>query len=89
MQTTSRLNVFARVILTFILIGACFGAFTMYAAWDHNPQGEFHDETGVHWLDWLRVGFSWFVAVAGLPCLIATIFRILFSPRNRDNTSLI
>lgn len=55
----------------FCLLGLCLGALMMYAAWDHNPQGEFHDETGIHWLTWLGIGFSWLVAVAGIPCLMA------------------
>jgi hypothetical protein len=36
----------------FCLLGLCLGALIMFAAWDHNPQGEFHEETGVHWLYW-------------------------------------
>lgn len=56
----------------------------MYVAWEHNPQGEFHDDTGVHWLYWLGIGFSWFVAVAGIPCLMATaVSCILFLSKRR------
>lgn len=68
----------------FCLLGLCLGALTMYAAWDHNPQGEFYDETGIHWLAWLGIGFSWFVTVAGIPCLMApAVSCILFLSRRR------
>jgi len=36
----------------------------MYVAWQHNAQGEVHDQSGVHWLHWLGIGVSWLVAVA-------------------------
>ena len=28
----------------------------MYAAWDHNPQGRFHEDGAIHWDQWLIVG---------------------------------
>lgn len=68
----------------FCLLGFCLGALMLYVAWDHNPQGEFRDETGVHWLAWLGIGFSWFIAVAGIPCLMpASVSCILFLVRRR------
>jgi hypothetical protein len=71
------LGVLARLILVaFTLLGLCFGAFAMYAAWQHNPQGEFHDETGVHWIDWLSIGGFWVAAIAGVPWLFAISFRL-------------
>jgi hypothetical protein len=38
------------IVLGFIA-GLCVASLFGYAAWDHNPQGEFHDwETGaIHW----------------------------------------
>ena len=44
-------------------VGALAAAATMTAAWDHNPQGEFHEAGVVHWADWLFVGGSWFVVI--------------------------
>jgi hypothetical protein len=49
------------------VVGAAAGlpiaAVMMYIAWQHNPQGGFHDETGIHWLVWISIGFSWLVMV--------------------------
>ena len=36
----------------------------MAVAWDHNPQGGFHEAGVVRWSDWLFVGGSWFVVIA-------------------------
>jgi len=63
--------------------GVCAGIVVagvmMYIAWDHNPQGEFHSgELGVNWADWLFLGFSWFVPVALVSCLISgTVISLL------------
>lgn len=58
------------ILAVFTVIGLTVGAFMMYLGWRHNPQGAFHDETGVYWGYWLLLGFSWFVAIAGLPYVI-------------------
>lgn len=58
------------ILGVFTLIGLAVGAFMMYVAWKHNPQGEFHDETRVFWGYWLLLGFSWFVAITGVPYAI-------------------
>jgi ABC-type phosphate/phosphonate transport system permease subunit len=52
-------------------------AFAMYAAWDHNPQGEFHETfrdgtTVIHWGDWLGIGLSWFLMV-GVPIFLGAV----------------
>ena len=47
-----------------VLLGVAVAAFVMYAAWQHNPQGEFHEmgvdgtET-IHWGWWGLIGLSW------------------------------
>lgn len=43
----------------------------MYVAWQHNAQGEVHEESGVHWLYWLGIGVSWLVVVS-LPIALGT-----------------
>ncbi len=52
---------------TALLIGTILGLgaaiLTMYAAWQHNPQGEFHEGSVLHWMPWLYIGASWFVVV--------------------------
>ena len=57
-----------------ILVALTAGAFATYAAWEHNPQGEFHEvdaagTTIVHWIDLLLVGGSWFGLTLGALCL--------------------
>ena len=72
----SATGVLAWIVLSaVVLLGLCGAAFAMYAAWQHNPQSEFHDETGVHWVDWLRIGFFWFAAIAGIPSLVVISYR--------------
>lgn len=47
-----------------ILSGVLVAAAVMYVSWQHNPQGEIHNELGVSWGYWFLVGFGWFVATA-------------------------
>lgn len=67
----------------FCSLGIVVAAFMMYVAWDHNPQGEFHDETGIHWGSWLSVGFGGFIFIAGVPCLIAAAVSFISYLRRR------
>ncbi len=53
------------------LIAALVAGLMMYIAWDHNPQLVFHDDGIIHWDMWLTVGLTWFLAIAGIPCVIA------------------
>jgi hypothetical protein len=41
--------------------GLLVAAAVMYVAWQHNPQGEIHDELGIDWPYWILLGFVWFV----------------------------
>jgi hypothetical protein len=59
------------VLAIFTLIGLALGAFMMYVGWQHNSQGEFYDETGVHWGYWFLIGLSWFLLITGIPYVIA------------------
>jgi hypothetical protein len=44
----------------------------MWAAWEHNPQGEIHDvERGIAWSYWLLIGASWFALISGGVTLMA------------------
>ena len=45
------------------LSGLAVAAMVMLAAWDHNPQGTIHNESGIDWVYWLSLGFTWFVIV--------------------------
>jgi hypothetical protein len=35
----------------------------MWVAWDHNPQGEFHEAGVIHWREWAPIGVLWAGAV--------------------------
>jgi hypothetical protein len=59
------------------LAGIVVSAWTMAAAWAHNPNGEFHESLGIHWQAWLAIGASWF-----LPTFAITLLgvRALLTP---------
>ena len=65
--------------------GLLVAAAMMYVAWQHNPQGEIYDESGVDWGYWLIIGVTWFLPTASM-LSIATggIFRIAANFRVRD-----
>ena len=50
--------------------GLIVAAVIMYIAWDHNAQGEIHNEFGISWGYWFRLGLSWFVPVAAFLSLV-------------------
>jgi hypothetical protein len=45
------------------IVPAACAAWMMAAAWDHNPQEEFHGAAGIQWGPWLAIGLSWFLAL--------------------------
>ena len=76
------------VLIVFTVLGFAVAAFMMYVGWQHNSQGEFHEESGVHWGYWLFLGFSWFIVVTGIPYAIAlAVFTRRFIIRSRDARS--
>ena len=82
----------ARSSLVFTVLGLAVAAFMMYVGWEHNSQGEFHDETAVHWGYCLFLGFSWFVVIAGIPYAIALavfIRRLIMGSRDARSTPTI
>jgi hypothetical protein len=65
--------------------GALVAAAAMYAAWQHNPQGEIYDESGVDWGYWLVIGVSWFLPTTFVLSIGAgVVLRIAASIRVRD-----
>lgn len=56
-----------------IIAGALAAILAMQAAWKHNPQGEFHDETGTYWPDLLMIGVSWFTVIAIFPNVVTLL----------------
>jgi hypothetical protein len=54
------------------VLSALVGSAMTYAAWQHNPQGEFHDSGVIHYDSLFLVFGSWFGFVMG----IASVFII-------------
>ncbi len=85
------------VVAAFTLLGLAVGAFMMYVGWQHNSQGEFYDETGIHWGYWLFIGFSWFAFITVVPYAIAIghfrfgdvlVGRVVRMQRQRSNHAM-
>lgn len=69
-----------RIAITIgVVLGALAAALSMFAAWDHNPQGEFHASGNVHWRSLLAVGGSWFVALGTPSALMARAVLFVLS----------
>ncbi len=72
--------------------GIAVAATMMYIAWQHNAQGEIHDEDGVHWFYLGAIGATWLVSVAapmalGVGAIAASARRIVgATPINRAKT---
>jgi hypothetical protein len=75
------------ILAVFTMMGLAVGGFMMYVGWKHNPQGAFRDETGLHWGYWLLLGFSWFIAIAGIPYAIGAGVLAWRTIRSRSGKS--
>jgi hypothetical protein len=62
--------------LAWSIPAAAIAAFAMYAAWQHNPQGEFHSVGRVAWTAWLGLGLFWFSGVVFSGLLLTGVFRL-------------
>jgi hypothetical protein len=71
------------VLLISTVIGLAVGGAMMYIAWQHNPQGEFHEASGVHWSHWLLLGGLWAALIAVPGALLAGIAKATM-PRDLD-----
>jgi len=68
-----------------VLVGFLAGSVAVYAAWQHNPQQEFHSPETIKWIELSMIWFSWFLIVATVlggitsSCLIALykLFRYI------------
>jgi hypothetical protein len=57
-----------KALIVSSLAGLLAASLMMAMAWEHNPQGEFHEDALdghmlIHWGAWSLVGVSWFVPV--------------------------
>jgi hypothetical protein len=67
---------FVRLLFAWAVPAGAVAAFVMYAAWQHNPQGEFHSAAGVDWKAWLGLGLVWFLGVLLSGLLLAGALRL-------------
>jgi hypothetical protein len=67
-----------------LTIGLLAGVLMMAAAWEHNPQGKFRDEGGVHWGAWLGVGAAWLLVVGAVATALAFALRRVLRARRGD-----
>ena len=68
------------------VFSALVGSAMTYAAWQHNPQGEFHDAGVIHYDSLLVVFGSWFGVVMGITGSFIIGWMIVRS-RTRDRQS--
>lgn len=61
-------------------VGLLVAAVVLSAAWEHNPQGEFHELGVVHWDSVLWLVGSWFVVFALAVALIARLLIAVDAP---------
>jgi len=47
-----------------VLLGFLAGNAAVYAAWQHNPQQEFHSIETINWFELSMIWFSWFLIVS-------------------------
>jgi hypothetical protein len=72
-------TVFSSVTL---LLGLVAGGLALWAAFAHNPQGQYYDPAsgGIQWLDASLVFFSWFALVAAPPFIVRWIAVRVMGP---------
>jgi len=70
-------NIWLRSATAAGLLGILVGGLMMYIAWQHNPQGTFHDVDGIHWVSWLAIGVSWFAAVSVFATVVIGVVWLL------------
>jgi hypothetical protein len=63
-----------------LIVAGGWAGLMMYAAWDHNPQGAFHEMSVdgshvVHWSDWIFLGASWFVPLFLSVAVLGLVLR--------------
>ena len=73
---------------TGVLLGSAIGLIVattiMYVAWEHNAQGEIHNEAGISWGHWLLIGTGWFVLVAApLSLVFGSLLALVSNLRSR------
>ena len=62
-------------ILVSSVIGLTLAFLMMYVAWEHNSQGEIHENEVIHFDYWITIGFSWFILAFIIVFLLMTIVK--------------
>lgn len=59
-------------VILVVALALSWAGTMMYVAWEHNPQGRFHENGIIHWDQWLIIGGTHFVVafVAALPLMM-------------------
>ena len=55
------------------LVGLSVAGVMSFIAWQHNPQGIFHDELGTNWDFVFDTALSWFVPVAPIMFALSVV----------------
>jgi len=77
-QLSRKQLVFITLALLWVVLSASLAGTVMYAAWDHNPQGEYHENGTTNWGDLLLLGAPVFL-FAGGPFALVMLGYFLFS----------
>ena len=70
-------------VLGLLCPGISVGALMMFIAWQHNPQGEFHEGRVIHWQALLTVGVGWCLVVTAVVAIGAWLWLTLAKLLNR------
>ncbi len=77
----------AVIALAALVVATALASLMMYLAWEHNPQGTFHESDDgailVHWGAWLAIGASWFVLVSLSVAALGLVLRVALSVARR------
>jgi len=65
------------ISICWLLFSLITSVMILYASWDHNPQGEFHEGDVIYWSEWLPLGSISFFMTGGFIPLIR-LFYCLF-----------
>ena len=68
-MSNSPLRAFVRATLGGAALAAPLAGMAMYIAWQHNPQGQFHEAGVIHWA-WFQLGLLYVGLGAALGALI-------------------
>ena len=66
-----------------VVLGLSVAVYFAVVDWRFNPGGIFHDDSGTHWGLVFDTVFSWFLPVALIAFMLATILHYWLAPRGR------